>query len=353
MTPESCAPAPSHSLTLAGSESSAQAWRKMLAPYARPDAPRAVGQLVVTAVPLIASAGALFSGLAFGFWPALIFAVPAALFVVRLFIIQHDCGHGSFFCSSRANDLLGRILGAVTAVPYLAWRRDHAVHHASCGDLARRGIGDVTTLTVAEYRARSWSRRLTYRLYRHPLVLFVLGPAYLVLLRYRLPVTSPCKDRRSSLSILGTDVAMVAFGAGLALLVGPIAVVIGWGTVLLLAAAIGVWFFYVQHQFEETYWQPAANWDFHAAAVGGSSFYDLPRFLHWLTGSIGFHHIHHLASKIPSYRLRACFDENPELQRAKRITLWGSLGCVRLALWDETTQRLVSFRQSRRADQAA
>jgi acyl-lipid omega-6 desaturase (Delta-12 desaturase) len=350
MTAESCATVPSRRPALAGSESPAPAWRELLAPYAKSVPARAVVQLVVTALLLIASAAALFSGLAFGFWTALIFAVPAALFIVRLFIIQHDCGHGSFFRSKRANDLLGGILGAVTTVPYLAWRRDHAVHHASCGSLARRGIGDVTTLTVAEYRARSRWRRLTYRLYRHPLVLFVLGPAYLVLLRYRLPVASRLNDRRSSFSILGTDVAMAALGVGLALLVGPVAFIVGWGTVLFLTSAIGVWLFYVQHQFEDTYWRPSADWDFHAAALEGSSFYDLPRFLHWLTGSIGFHHIHHLASKIPNYRLRACFDENPELQRrAKRITLWGSLKSVRLALWDETTQRLVSFRRSRGA----
>jgi len=347
MTHEACAAAPSRGSVLAGSGSSARAWRERLAPYAKADAARALGQLAVTAVLLIGSAAALFSGLAFGFWPALIFAVPAALFIVRLFIIQHDCRHGSFFRSSRVNELIGRILGAVTTVPYLAWRRDHAVHHASCGSLARRGVGEVTTLTVAEYRARSWWGRLAYRLYRHPLVLFVIGPAYLVLVRYRLPLASPLKDLPTSLSILGTDLAAVVIGAGVALLVGPVEFIVGWGTVLLLASAIGVWLFYVQHQFEDTYWRPAAEWDFHAAALEGSSFYDLPRFLHWLTAWIGFHHIHHLASKIRSYRLRACFDATPELQRAKRMTLRGSLRTVRLALWDEATQRLVSFRRSR------
>jgi acyl-lipid omega-6 desaturase (Delta-12 desaturase) len=324
----------------------------MLAPYAEPDPACAVGQLVVTAMPLLASAASLFSGLALGFWPALVFAVPAALFIVRLFVIQHDCGHGSFFRSSRANDALGCILGAVTTVPYVAWRRDHAVHHATCGSLARRGIGDVTTLTVAEYRARSWWRRLVYRLYRHPLVLFVVGPAYLVLLRYRLPMARPLKDRRSALSILSTNMAVAALSAGMALLVGPVAFIAGWGTVLFLASAIGVWLFYVQHQFEDTYWRPAGDWDFHAAALEGSSYYDLPRVLHWLTGSIGFHHIHHLACKIPNYRLRACFEENPELQHAKRVTLWGSFSSARLALWDETTRQLVSFRRSRRTNHA-
>jgi omega-6 fatty acid desaturase (delta-12 desaturase) len=179
-------------------------------------------------------------------------------------------------------------------------------------------------------------------------VLFVVGPAYLLLLRYRLPMAGPFHDRASWLSILGTDAAAAMLCAGVALLVGPVAFLAGWGSTLLLASAIGVWLFYVQHQFEETYWRPAPVWDFHAAALNGSSFYDLPRLLHWLTGSIGFHHIHHLASRIPNYRLRACFAENPVLQHsARRVTLWGSLKATRLALWDEKTQRLVSFRQAR------
>ena len=329
--------------------SPAKAWRKLLAPYAKPDAARAAGQLLITLSLLIASSAALLWGLALGFWPALVLALPAALFIVRLFVIQHDCGHGSYFRSGRLNDTIGRALGVVTMMPYAAWRRDHAVHHATCGDLARRGIGDVTTLTVAEYRARSWWGRLAYRLYRHPLVLFVLGPVY-VLVRYRLPLTSPQRDRRGWLSVLGTNAAATALCGGLALLVGPIAFLAGWGTVLLVASTIGVWLFYIQHQFPDTYWRPGAFWDFHTAAFEGSSFYDLPRFLHWLTGSIGFHHIHHLASRIPNYRLRACFEENLELQRGvKRVTLWGSFKAARLALWDESTQRLVSFRQAARA----
>lgn len=329
--------------------SSPQAWRKRLALYSKPSAARASGQFLATAVPLAASAGALLWGLAQGFWPALLLALPAAFFVVRLFIIQHDCGHGSYFRSGRVNDALGRALGVITMMPYAAWRRDHAVHHAGFGNLARRGTGDVTTLTVAEYRALSRLRRLAYRLYRHPLVLFVVGPVYMLLVRYRVPKTNPFRDRGSWLSILGTDAVAAALGAGIAALIGPVAFLAGWGTVMLLSTAIGVWFFYFQHQFEDTYWRRAEAWDFHAAAMEGSSFYDLPRFLHWLTGSIGFHHIHHLASRIPNYRLRACFEEIPELQRARRLTLWGSFKALRLALWDEEAQKLVSFRHALRS----
>jgi acyl-lipid omega-6 desaturase (Delta-12 desaturase) len=321
----------------------------MLAPYAKPNAVRAAGQLAITAALLLTSLAGLFWGLAHGFWLTLLLAMPAALLMVRVFIIQHDCGHGSYFRSPRANDLLGIVLGILTLMPYRAWRRDHAAHHAGCGNLARRGVGDVSTLTVAEYRTRSRWRQLAYRLYRHPLVLFVLGPVYL-LLRYRLFTVNPLRDSGRWLGVVATDIAATALGAGASVLIGPIPFLAGWGCVVLLASAVGVWLFYVQHQFEQTYWRPAHLWDFQAAAMDGSSFYDLPGPLHWLTASIGFHHIHHLASRIPNYRLRACFEENPELQHgAKRVTLWGSIKSTRLALWDEDAQKLVSFRQAARA----
>ena len=333
----------------AGPTISPPSWRQILAPYSQPDRKRAAIQLLTTALPLVACAGVMLWGLAAGIWPLLALAIPAAFFVVRAFMIQHDCGHGSFFRSTWTNNALGCVLGVLTLMPYAAWRGDHAIHHATSGNLGRRGVGDVTTLTVAEYRARSRWWRLLYRLYRHPAVLFGLGPAYVLLVRYRVPFARRLRDRRAWLSILGTDAAAAAMALGLAMLVGPLAVLVGWGTVMLLATAIGVWFFYVQHQFEDTYWRHAADWDFHAAAVEGSSFYDLPSLVHWLTASIGFHHIHHLASKIPNYRLRACFKENPELRRAKRLTLRGSLQSVRLALWDEERGKLVSFREAARS----
>ena len=328
---------------------SPQTWRRILAPYSQPDRKRAAIQLLTTALPLVACAGVMLWGLAQGIWLLLVLALPASFFVVRSFMIQHDCGHGSFFRSAWTNDALGCVLGVLTLMPYGAWRRDHAVHHATSGHLGRRGMGDVTTLTVAEYRARSAWQRLLYRLYRHPAVLFGIGPAYVLLVRYRFPFGNRLGDPRAWLSILGTNAAAAAAAAVLAIFIGPIELLAGWGTVMLLASAIGVWFFYVQHQFEDTYWRQAADWDFHAAAVEGSSFYDLPGLLNWLTASIGFHHIHHLASKIPNYRLRTCFKENPELRRAKRLTLWTSLKSVRLALWDEERGKLVSFREAARA----
>ncbi len=322
------------------------ALRKRLAGYAEPDRRRAAIQLVNTALPLLASMAALLYGLDHGYWLAGLFALPAAFFVVRLFIIQHDCGHGSFLASRRANELVGSVISALTLMPFASWRRDHAVHHATSGNLARRGTGDITTLTVAEYRVRSAWRRFLYRVYRHPLVLFGMGPVYVLLIRYRLPIRMSIHDWENWLSVIGTNLAATAIVAGMSALVGPVLSLMAWGAVLLLATSIGVWLFYVQHQFEETYWEGPAGWDFHAAALEGSSFYDLPRFLHWFTGSIGFHHIHHLASKIPNYRLQACFEQNPELRCAKRLTLWASIRSVRLALWDEEQRKLVSFRQA-------
>jgi omega-6 fatty acid desaturase (delta-12 desaturase) len=261
-------------------------------------------------------------------------------------MIQHDCGHGSFFASRRSNELFGLVISVLTLMPYASWRKAHAIHHATSGRLDRRGVGDITTLTVAEYRAQSAWQRLVYRLYRHPLVLFGIGPAYLLLIHYRLPLGALIRDRRSWASMLGTDIAGAAVATGISFLVGPLVFLLSWGAILLLATSIGVWLFSVQHQFENTYWERGENWDFHDAALEGSSFYDLPRLLRWFTGSIGLHHIHHLAAKIPNYRLRACFEQNPELQRATRVTIWASFKTARLALWDEERRKLVSFRQA-------
>ncbi|HVA14521.1 MAG TPA: fatty acid desaturase [Stellaceae bacterium] len=320
-------------------------WQKRLAPYCKSDARRAIGQLFTTSLPFLASMAALLYAMSHGLWYALALALPAAIFLVRLFIIQHDCGHGSYFKSRRTNETLGLVLSILTMMPYWAWRRAHAVHHATSGNLDQRGTGDVTTLTVREYRSRSIWQRFLYRTYRHPLVLFGLGPAYLLLIRYRVPLGNPIREWQHWLSIVGTDIAAAISAVSLSAIIGPGPFLLAWTTVLLLATSLGVWFFYIQHQFADTYWAESTSWEFRAAAVEGSSYYDLPRVLHWLTGSIGFHHIHHLASKVPNYRLRACFDDNPEFQRAKRVTLWASIKSVRLALWDEDRRQLVSFKQ--------
>ena len=317
--------------------------RDIVAPYARPDTKRAIAQLLNTGLPFLVLVAALLYGVGRYSWAALPLAMPAATLLVRLFMFQHDCGHGSFFKSRRANDLLGRTLGVLTLTPYAFWRTSHAVHHATSGNLDRRGVGDVTTLTVREYLPLPAWRRLLYRLYRHPLVLFGIGPTYLFVIRHRIPTGKPLRHRQSWASILGTDAVIAAIMLLLVLTAGPRCLLLGYVPMILLASSMGVWLFYIQHQFEDTYWAAQPDWDFRAAALQGSSFYDLPRILHWLTGYIGFHHIHHLSSKVPNYHLRACFEQNSEFWQAKRLTLLDSLRCPRLALWDEEYRRLVPF----------
>jgi omega-6 fatty acid desaturase (delta-12 desaturase) len=318
-----------------------------VAPYLEPSWRKALVQLLTTALPFLAVMTGILIALDHHILAGLLLLPFGALLLVRLFIIQHDCGHGSFFASPWANGLLGRALSLLTLTPYAFWRRDHAMHHATTGNLDRRGAGDVTLLTLAEYRALPLTRRLAYRLYRHPVVMFGVGPAWLILWCLRVPKGSPWSRWRDWLSIVGTDAALAAAVTLLFLILGPLPVLLGWLPVMLLAATVGVWLFYIQHQFEAAYWEPRPEWDFHAAALRGSSFYDLPRVLHWVTGNIGFHHIHHLASRIPNYRLRECHEQNPAFHAAPRLTLLQSLRCAQLALWDDEQHKLVPFRATR------
>ncbi len=323
------------------------AWRGAVAAYARADTRRALTQLLGTALPFLALTAAILFGFNHGVWAGAVLVLPAAALLVRLFMIQHDCGHGSFFRSRWANDLIGGVLGVLTLTPYAFWRKRHAVHHATSGNLERRGVGDVTTLTVREYRTSSFWRRLAYRLYRHPLVMFGVGPAYVFLIRHRLPICNPVRDTSTWVSVLGVNAALAAIIVVMSLTVGFAPFMLTYVPVLLLAATIGVWLFYVQHQFEDTWWESGEGWDFQAAALKGCSFYDLPRLLHWMTCHIGLHNVHHLSSRIPNYRLRECLEQNRALLAAKRLTLWESFKCARLALWDEERRKLVPFKAAR------
>jgi acyl-lipid omega-6 desaturase (Delta-12 desaturase) len=283
-----------------------------------------------------------------GYWLSLLVAVPAAGFLVRLFMIQHDCGHGSFFRHRLTNAWVGRVIGVLTLTPYDFWRRTHAIHHATSGNLERRGIGDIDTLTVREYLALSWWRRLLYRVYRHPIVMFGVGPAFVFLLQFRLPVGLMRGGWHPWLSTMATNaaIALVAVTVMWFVGVGPFFLV--HLPITILAASIGVWLFYVQHQFEDTFWAEGGAWNMQEAALRGSSHYELPGVLRWFTANIGVHHVHHLCSRIPYYRLPRVLKDHPELRGMGRITLWQSLGCVRLALWDESRRRLISFRELRR-----
>lgn len=322
----------------------ARGWTQALLRYREPSHLRSVLELGISFGPLVALWALMWLAYSFGFWwVTLLLAVPAAGFLVRLFMIQHDCGHGAFFRHRLANDWIGRALGVLTFTPYDFWKRTHAIHHASAGNLDRRGIGDIDTLTVDEYLARSRFGRIKYRLYRHPLVMFGLGPSFLFLLQHRLPVGATRLGRMPWLSTMLTNL-------GIALLLALAISLMGVSTFLLLylpmmvvGASIGVWLFYVQHQFEQTYWEQASDWSQPDAALHGSSFYDLPRWLMWLTGNIGIHHLHHLSSRIPFYRLPEALADYPELRAIGRLTLWQSLASVRLTLWDAGRRRMVPF----------
>jgi omega-6 fatty acid desaturase (delta-12 desaturase) len=271
---------------------------------------------------------------------------------MRLFMIQHDCGHGAFFRTRAINDWVGRVFGVLTLTPYDYWKRTHAAHHATSGNLDRRGMGDIDTKTVGEYLRMSWRGRLGYRLYRHPIVMFGLGPSFVFLLQFRAPFGLMRGAGWSPwASTMSTNAAIALIVAALMWLIGPVAFLMVHGPIFLLAASMGVWLFYVQHQFDDTRWAREPNWSHPERALHGSSYYDLPIVLRWFSANIGVHHVHHLASRVPFYRLREVLRDFPELTKVGRLTLWQSFRCVNYSLWDEEARRLISFRElGRRGD---
>ncbi|WP_244486683.1 fatty acid desaturase [Aurantimonas sp. Leaf443] len=311
--------------------------------YRDPDDRLAAFQLATALLPFLGLCAVLLWSVSAGLWWPLVLAVPAGGFLVRLFGIQHDCGHNSFFSSRRVNKATGRFLSLLTLTPFGYWSRSHTLHHASAGDLGRRGIGDVDTLTVEEYRALSAGAKLRYRLYRHPLVLHVVGPPLYFVFFQRSPFGQALPAREAWRSIMALNVSMLLAYGGLALLVGPVTVLVALLPAALVASWVGGWLFFVQHQFEHTHWDESCDWNLQQAALGGSSYYVLPKVLQWFTGNIGLHHIHHLNSRVPNYRLQACLDAEPLLGSISRLSLGESLRCIGLSLWDTRTRRLVSF----------
>jgi omega-6 fatty acid desaturase (delta-12 desaturase) len=328
-------------------ETDARRWVALLAAYREPALGRSLVELTITLAPFLALWGAMLFSLRYSYWLCLLLAVPAAAFLVRLFMIQHDCGHGAFFRRRLANDWLGRVLGVLTLTPYGYWRRTHAVHHATSGHLGRRGVGDVDTLTVAEYRSLPAWRRGLYRLTRHPLVMLGVGPFYVFVLKHRLPLKLMRDGAAPWISVLSTNLAIVLLAGGLIAVMGARDFLLVQAPITLLASSAGVWLFYVQHQFEHTYWAWDDDWDARTGALHGSCHYDLPPLLRRFTANIGIHHVHHLCSRIPCYRLGEALRAHPALQEVSRLTLRESFGCLRLALWDEDRRRLVSFADAR------
>jgi omega-6 fatty acid desaturase (delta-12 desaturase) len=319
-------------------------WHQAITRFTRPDNGKAIWQLVNTLVPYVGLWILMVYTIRQGmsYWITLALAIVAAALLVRVFIFFHDCGHGSFFASPRANRIVGYVCGILTFTPYEDWRRSHATHHATAGNLDRRGVGDVWTLTVAEYLAAPRGKRLAYRLFRNPLVMFGLGPAYMFLIAQRFPHRHAKKRERASVVI--TDLAILSIVVVASLTIGFETYYSIQLPVILIAGAAGLWLFYVQHQFEGVYWARQEVWDPNRAALEGSSYYKLPKALQWFTGNIGLHHIHHLRPRIANYHLQPCLDEIRAFQEVEPLTVRKSLRSLRMNLWDEQQQALVSFR---------
>lgn len=299
--------------------------------------------MVNTFVPYVAVWFAMYWSLSISYWLTLAFAVLGGLFVVRSFIIFHDCGHGSFFKSKKANDIVGFITGIISFTPYSHWRWQHAVHHATSGDLDRRGDGDIWTMTVKEYQAATPRWKFFYRFARNPFVLFILAPLAIFLVYQRFP--SPRAKGKDRTSVMRMNIALALMVAGMCWLCGWQNYLLMQIPVTLFAGMAGIWMFYVQHQYEDVYWEHRENWDYTTAALEGSSFYKLPRIFQWFTGNIGFHHIHHLGSKIPNYYLERCHYSHPMFYTVKPLTFLESLKCMKLRLWDEDRRKLIGWKE--------
>jgi omega-6 fatty acid desaturase (delta-12 desaturase) len=327
-----------------GSPAERPFWREDLAPYAQPHLGRSLRELATSVLPYLGLSILMYYLLDSSYLLVLVIAIPTAGFLVRTFILFHDCTHGSLMHTKRANIWLGTVLGLFVYSPFLRWRHDHAIHHATSGDLDRRGGGDVRTLTVEEYHALSPRSRLAYRLFRNPLVMFGIGPIVSLLIGPR--IVSRDARPRMKRSVIGTNIA-------LAVVVGTICWLIGWSQFLLvqaptvlLAGSAGIWLFYVQHQFEDAYWQESGGWSYADAALRGSSYLKLPKLLQFFSGNIGLHHVHHLNARIPNYNLQRAHEENPIFHGVPTLSFMDGMRSVRLKLWDEKRGRLVTFAEA-------
>lgn len=326
-------------------------WRELVAKYQQPSTRAAVIQICTTMIPLIIGLALMVWAMKIHYGLVLLLAIPTGGLLIRTFIVMHDCGHGSFFASRRWNDIVGFITGVLTFTPYVQWRRDHAIHHATSGNLDKRGYGDVTTLTVREYLALSRWGKFRYRLYRNAFSLLVFGPIFLAI-KHRIPTPGDLTTAKERWNVHLTNIVLVAIITVLALL-GVLAEAAAiYLPAFLVAGSVGVWLFYVQHQFEDAYWRPAAEWDYATSALQGSTYLKLPKVLQWFTGNIGLHHVHHLSPRIPNYRLQQVHDNHPEFQNVPTIGFWEGVKALRLKLYDEDNQRLIGFRELRQIRKA-
>ena len=341
-----------NSTTSTKKNSSKPAWVSIVSQYQKPQTSKSLFQVATTLIPYLILWYLMYRSLEVGYWLTLLLAIPTALFVVRLFVLQHDCGHGSFFKSQKMNDWTGMMCSVFTFVPYHYWRRTHAIHHSATGDLETRGIGDFYTLTVNEYLGKSRWGRLKYRLYRNPISMFLIGPTYVFLIAYRFDFLGRKDWKKERRGLFWTNIALLAVVVIMSLLIGFKDYALVQLPITFIATGLGSWFFFVQHNYEDAYWAKKPEWDYTTAALEGSSYYKLPRILQWFTGSIGFHHIHHLSPKIPNYLLEQCHNENPMFQTPVTLTLLTGFQTTGLSLWDEDNKKLINFRQLKKLQQA-
>lgn len=323
-------------------------WIKIVKQYQNSDDWHSTRQILTSVIPFLLILVLMYFSLQTSYWLTLALGVLNAGFIVRIFIIQHDCGHNSFYKSKRLNNLVGSIFGVITLTPYYLWRRNHAIHHASSGDLDARGIGDVYTMTVEEYHHQTKWNQFKYRFYRHPITLFVIGPVAIFFISHRFPLKTKKTEKLERSSVYWTNLALAVIVIGFGLLIGFKEFFMITLPMYLIAFSVGVYLFYVQHQFEYTYWKRKPDWDYFKAGIQGASYFKLPKILQWFSGNIGFHHIHHLSPKIPNYLLEKAHEENPIFQRANTLTIISSLKSMTLKLWDEQRNKLISFRDYRK-----
>ncbi len=321
-------------------------WQQSVKKFHTSDMRRSLWQMLNSIAPYFILSYLAYRSLQVSYVLTLVLCFFAALFVVRIFIIFHDCGHGSFFKSRKANDFVGVITGIITFTPYFAWRHSHAVHHATAGDLDHRGIGDVWTLTYAEYQQMPRWKRIAYRMYRNPFVIFVVGPTLEFVIFNRLPGANNSDKAREKRSVMWTNLALLGIVLFFTFTIGFKNYVLVQLPIIAIASSVGVWLFYVQHQYENVYWERHENWDFASAALYGSSFYKLPKVMQWFTGNIGFHHIHHLSPKIPNYKLEDCHNDNPIFTGVEPLTLRTSLKSIRVRLYDEDRHKMIGYHKA-------
>jgi omega-6 fatty acid desaturase (delta-12 desaturase) len=319
-------------------------WKSIIAPYEKPSPGRAIGQIANTFLPYALTWYLIYLSLPVSLWLVLPLVILAGGLLVRIFIIFHDCTHGSFFASRTANNITGFMAGLFTFTPYFHWRWEHNIHHATAGDLDRRSVGDIWTMTVKEYQQASPWQRFIYRIARNPIVLFAIAPLGLFMIAHRF--ASPKANRRERLSVYMMNLAILVMATLMSLAFGFKTYAILQLLMMMIAGGAGIWMFYVQHQFEDVYWERGDKWDYTLAALKGSSYYKLPKVLQWFTGNIGFHHVHHLSPRIPNYYLERCHRSNPLFQNVKPVTLLSSLKCLSFRLWDEEKKKLVGFPQN-------